>query len=145
MEYFEKVYKGLVKSPLLKSPDKIIVHTIPDVSGSGKCKPYVEIVNGVDFDTIWDNKNNINLKAYQIYEMPPPELRSKGQQTPVQKMTIEISQKLKVSSDLYFRIKHKGSFKNKLICRFALNPAFVENNLAVLTRTDVDPDSVGKD
>jgi hypothetical protein len=72
------VYKGLVKTPLLKSPDKIIVHTIPDVSGSGKCKPYVEIINGVDFDTIWDNKHNINLKAYQIYEVPPPELRSKS-------------------------------------------------------------------
>jgi len=41
-------------------------------------------------------------------------------------MTIDINQKLKLSSDLYFRIKHKGSFKNKLICRFAINPAFIE-------------------
>ena len=115
-------------SPVLKSPDKIMVYTIPDVSGSGKCKPYLEIVNGVDFDTIWENKDNMNLKAYQIYDFQgtPPELRRQLSQSVVQKMTIEINVKVMVSSDLYFRIKHKGSFKNKLICRFALNPAFVE-------------------
>jgi hypothetical protein len=62
---------------MLKSPEKIIVHTIPDVSGSGKCKPYVEILNGVDFDTIWDNKNILKMKSYPIYQPPPPELRVK--------------------------------------------------------------------
>jgi phosphatidylinositol-3,4,5-trisphosphate 3-phosphatase/dual-specificity protein phosphatase PTEN len=47
--YFEQVYKRLIKSPVLKSPDKIVITTIPDVAGNGKCKPYVEIVNGTDF------------------------------------------------------------------------------------------------
>jgi hypothetical protein len=52
----------------LKSPEKIVVYTIPDVSGSGKCKPYVEIVNGNDFTTIWQNKDSMNLKTYRIYD-----------------------------------------------------------------------------
>lgn len=58
----------MIKSPLLKSPEKIVVYTIPDVSGSGKCKPYVEIINGNDFTKIWDNKDSMNLKSYHIYD-----------------------------------------------------------------------------
>ncbi|TNV81715.1 hypothetical protein FGO68_gene11783 [Halteria grandinella] len=61
-------------------------------------------------------------------------------------MTIEVSNDIAMSSDLYFRIKHKGSFKNKLICRFALNPAFLDgSNVLKLWRDDVDPDSIAKD
>ena len=44
------------------------MHTIPDVSGSGKCKPYVEIINGTDFTTIWTNKESMNLKTYRMYD-----------------------------------------------------------------------------
>jgi len=51
--YFEQVYKGDIKSPSLKSPQKIVIHTIPDVAGNGKCKPYVEIVNGTDFQMVF--------------------------------------------------------------------------------------------
>lgn len=47
--YFEKVYKRLIKSPILKSPEKIIIHTIPELNSSGKCRPYVEILNGTNF------------------------------------------------------------------------------------------------
>ncbi|TNV81716.1 hypothetical protein FGO68_gene11784 [Halteria grandinella] len=54
VEYFEQVYIGIIKSPSLKSPQKIIIQTIPDVSGSGRCKPYVEIVNGVNFEVLWN-------------------------------------------------------------------------------------------
>ena len=68
MEYFESVYKRIVKSPMLKSPEKIVVYTIPDVSGSGKCKPYAEIVNGNDFTLIWTNKDSMHLKSYQIFD-----------------------------------------------------------------------------
>jgi hypothetical protein len=36
----------------LKCPEKIIIHTIPDVAGTGKCKPYLEIVSGMDFSMV---------------------------------------------------------------------------------------------
>lgn len=42
-------------------------------------------------------------------------------------MKIEISLKLELSCDIYFKIMHKGGMKNKMICRLALNPAFIEN------------------
>ena len=108
----------MVNSPVLKQPQKIVIHTIPDVSGSGRCKPYVEIINGVTFEVLWANKTSMYLKSYQIYEGAEHQKR--------QKMTIEINSGEKFSSDLYFRIKHKGSFKNKLICRLAINPAFID-------------------
>jgi len=43
----------------------------------------------------------------------------------IQKMTIDINVKMRLSSDIYFRIKNRGNFKNKLICRFALNTSFI--------------------
>ena len=125
VEYFEQVFRRVVRSPALKCPDKIVVYTIPDVSGSGKCKPYLEIVNGNDYSLIWDNKESMHLKSYQIFDAARP-LAPAGQKSIVQRMTLEINQKIKLSSDVCFRVKHRGSFKNKLICRFALNPAFIE-------------------
>ena len=40
---------------------------------------------------------------------------------------------------------HKGSLKNKLICRFALNTSFIQNNIYEFTKYTVDPDSIVKD
>jgi hypothetical protein len=50
--YFEQVYKRLIKSPVLKSPEKIVIYTIPIVSKRGNCRPFVEIVNGTDFSLV---------------------------------------------------------------------------------------------
>lgn len=152
VEYFEKIYKGIIRSPSLKSLSKIIIHTIPDVSGSGRCKPYVEVVNGVTFEVIFHNKDSLNLISHQIYDYSYEQgplgasaaLRIPPKQE--QKMPIQITNDYLLSSDLYFRIKHKGSFKNKLICRFACNPAFLDaSNILRLSRDEVDPDSIQKD
>ena len=40
---------------------------------------------------------------------------------------------------------HKGSLKNKMVCRFALNTSFVRDNYYEFTRQFVDPDSLVKD
>jgi hypothetical protein len=50
--YFEQVYKRLIKSPVLKTPEKIVIYTIPIMNADGYCKPYVEIVNGINFSTV---------------------------------------------------------------------------------------------
>jgi hypothetical protein len=68
VEYFEKVYKRQVCSPTLKSPEKIVVHNILDVSGSGKCKPYLEIINDLDSTIIWSKKESMNLMTHEIYD-----------------------------------------------------------------------------
>ena len=69
-----------------------MVNTIPDVSGSGKCKPYVEIINGTDFTTIWSNKESMNLKTFRIYDAEEGII----QQGKVikQNMNLEITQRL---------------------------------------------------
>ena len=46
--------------------------------------------------------------------------------------------------DLYFRILHKGSVKDKLICRFALNTSFTRDNKCSFTKFEVDPDSISR-
>lgn len=48
--YFEQVYKRSIKSPILKSPEKIIVYTIPEIGN--KVKPYIEVVSGKDFTVV---------------------------------------------------------------------------------------------
>jgi hypothetical protein len=40
---------------------------------------------------------------------------------------------------------HKGSIKNKLICRFALNTSFIQDNYYEFANNTVDPDSTVKD
>ena len=40
---------------------------------------------------------------------------------------------------------HKGSIKSKLICRFALNTSFIQDNKYEFTKDTVDPDSIIKD
>ena len=70
MNYFEHVYFVKIKSPILKSPEKIIIHTIPDMAGSGKCKPYVTILDMRDFSKIWSNKSiGADLKTYNKEEI----------------------------------------------------------------------------
>jgi hypothetical protein len=48
--YFEQVYKRFIKAPILKSPEKIIVYTIPEIGN--KVKPYIEVVSGKDFTVV---------------------------------------------------------------------------------------------
>ena len=47
--------------------------------------------------------------------------------------------------DIYFRLMHKGGMNGKLICRFALNTCFIQNNVYEFTKSTVDPDSTVKD
>ena len=118
VHYFEQVYKRIIKTPLIKQPTKIVVHTIPDLAGNGKLTPYVEIVNGTNFQLLWTNRDSLNLKKYVILQnntisnMVDSPLDPKRQ-----KMEIALNPKddpnanttLELSCDLYFRIKHSGS------------------------------------
>ena len=53
-------------------------------------------------------------------------------------------QNFNFSCDLYFRIKHSGGRKDRLLCRFALNPAFVIEPVITLTKQELDPDKIMK-
>ena len=71
-------------------------------------------------------------------------------------MVVIIENSLQLSSDLYFRIKHRGNLKNKLICRCAINPAFVCDkyllflfsltfcSVVYFNKKSVDPDSIAR-
>jgi hypothetical protein len=40
----------MIKSPILKSPEKIVIYTIPEIGN--KVKPYLEVVSGKDFSVV---------------------------------------------------------------------------------------------
>lgn len=48
------------------------------------------------------------------------------------------------SGDIYFRIKAKGQYGDKFICRFAANTSFIKNNQSVFTKQTVDPCKIAK-
>lgn len=52
VHYFEQVYKRKIKAPVIKIPQKVVVHTIPDLAEKGKFSPYIEIVNGTNFKLV---------------------------------------------------------------------------------------------
>lgn len=73
----------------------------------------------------------MNLKTYHFNENE--EFNQKNFIN--QKMKLEITQKLELSCDIYFKVMHKGGMKNKMICRFAINPAFIEEKYSKLIIT----------
>lgn len=42
-----------------------MIHTIPEINSSGKCKPFVEIVNGTDFSLVMLNLYFLTLNNYR--------------------------------------------------------------------------------
>jgi phosphatidylinositol-3,4,5-trisphosphate 3-phosphatase/dual-specificity protein phosphatase PTEN len=67
VHYFEQVYKRVIKSPVIKVPEKVVVHTIPDLAGNGKFSPYVEVVNGTNFEMVRkDQFHSIDLDKQRI-------------------------------------------------------------------------------
>jgi len=131
IHYFEKVYKRLVQGPVLKILDKIVVTTVPKISSKG-CTPFVEVLNGKDFETIWTNRNSSNLRHYRVSEQEDvlasvSSQVSKQSAPRHQKIVLEIDSDPILVGDIYFRLIHRGNLGNKLICRFALNTSFIQN------------------
>jgi hypothetical protein len=118
------------------------------MSGEG-CTPYIEVLSGKDFNMIWTNKNSQNLKPYRNTPQQSSQSGSgaagKSGGATSQKIIINIDNDPKLCGDIYFRLLHKGSLKDKLICRFALNTSFIMDNIYEFTKQTVDPDSIQKD
>jgi len=112
----------MVCTPCLLVPEQVIIQEPPELRGGGNFRPSVEILNATNFKQVWESES-----AGQSYWVQPKRAvttREVGQQTSTRYVVpIKSATKtLELSSDLYFRIRHK----QKLICRFALNPAFVK-------------------
>ena len=60
MHYFETFYKGIIKSPSLRTLDKIVIAGIPSMQSYGKagCTLFFEVyqVKGLVNELIYDNK-----------------------------------------------------------------------------------------
>lgn len=95
----------------------MVITTIPKIA-SGGCRPYVEIFDGKNYEIIFSNKNCNKLKKFKAWDEGDDKL---------QNIKITLESNPLVCGDIYIRIMHKGSilFKDSLICRFAINTAFL--------------------
>lgn len=130
---------------------KIVVKTLPRNTGSKEIKPCIEIMDGKDFTMIYtDNPNYKGIDKQQRKSVQPEKFSMVSYKIgQANEMVIEVrndkkpQQGVQVSGDLYFRLIN--SKNGKLICRFAMNTAFVnENNVYVFDKAGVDPDSILK-
>lgn len=144
IHYFEGIFKKMIQSPCIKILEKIVITTVPRLSNEG-CTPYVEVLSGKDFDLIWSNKHSQNLQNHRNTDKLGDGTKSSSQKKQNQKITINVDNDPLLCGDIYFRLMHKGSLKNKLICRFAMNTSFIQNNVYEFTKQTVDPDSIIKD
>jgi hypothetical protein len=122
--------------------------TLPSSTGK-EIKPCIEIMDGKEFNMIWTNnpnykgpnKKNVMSNKFTIFSYKVGVDNS---------MIIEIEDVKKkdlgvrVCGDLYFRLYNTKN--NNLICRFAMNTAFVnsESNVYTFDKKGVDPDSIIK-
>jgi len=106
----------------LKRVKKIQICSLPDIKNGSSYKPFLEILNAKNFLTLWTNKEEVTLENYkpgadcefEVYDIKP-------------RRSVEGMQNL-FSGDIYFRIKAKGQYGDKLICRFAVNTSFIKKN-----------------
>lgn len=148
IQYFERVFRRKVQSPSLKRIHKIEIITIPSSTGNS-VKPCIEIADGKNFKMIWTNNPNYKeADKKQVQQINSNIQTYKVGQDDV--MVIEIEdlkrpdQGVLVCGDLYFKLINA---KNKdLICRFAMNTAFIpsDTNVYSFDKRSVDPDSIIK-
>lgn len=126
IQYFEMAFKREVQSPSRKRLKLIKLKTIPKNTGN-MVEACVEIYDGKDYTPIWTDNPNFKFEKYGMkrpHHFPP--------QTPVDARTdtetsILVSgpndRGLELSGDVFFRIVNVKN--GQLICRFALNTAFM--------------------
>lgn len=133
IKYFEKIYKGLVKSPIKRKIKSLSFKGVPFLSGYS-AKMYFEIIDVGTKKTIYSSKG-ANMVKYeyfgehidrvQLYDLLPAD---------------DIDMIL--VGDLLFKIKN--GYNNSTLCRFSVNMSFLKN-IFELTKDNLDPNQFKKD
>lgn len=131
---------------------KVVIKTTPNLGAM--IEPYLEILDGTNFDVIWTNNPKFkdqNKYRKPIYIKGPMEItKSKPGESD---MSIDIYSdqgEVELSGDLFCRIYNNKS--KKLICRFAFNTSFMDMQgqytdkmrMYKLGKKAIDPDSIQK-
>ena len=102
--------------------------TTPNLGGT--IEPYLEILDGTNFDVIWTNNpkykegKNKERQAVFFKGFPLEVVKSVPGDSNMSIEIYENDRKVEFSGDLFFRIYN--SKNKKLICRFAINTSFMD-------------------
>lgn len=127
-----------MQNPGIKRLKGIRIKTVPSNTGT-TVVPCVEIRDGRDYKLIWTNN-----PKYQMTGMFASVAYTANKNSQMWIPTSDEKHKRGVDlcGDLFFKLINTEN--GKLICRFAINTAFVKNNYYTLTKSTVDPDSIKK-
>ena len=133
VHYFNEIFNGVVKSPLLMHLEKIELKTAPHVNGNG-CKPIFEIKKGDQL--VYTNKKGTRDRqgviidewsAKQIHELDT------------------IQSRIVLQGDIQCFLSNWGMLKIQKICRFTFNTTFVSDDLELrFNKRQLDPDNFRK-
>jgi len=133
VHYFNEIFKGTVKSPLLVYLDKIELKTAPHLNGNG-CKPIFEMKKGEQL--IYTNKKGTrDRQAAMIDHWPAQQVHELD----------TIQSRIVLQGDIQCFLSNWGMLKVQKICRFTFNATFVPEDLELrFNKRQLDPDSFRK-
>ena len=125
---------GQIVAPCAKKLKAIVFSTVPSISSDG-CRPYVEISNNVDDIILHSTRDGDPLPRYYSSHSDSS-------------MLIEFNESEEpiLTGDVQFVFKNRGVISDSVICRVALNTAFISaSNTLTLNKLTVSPDKIKKD
>lgn len=104
---------GLIVAPSAKKLKAIVMSPVPSMMNEG-CRPYVDITNNIDNKVIYSSlKFDPQAKYYCTMTDSAINIEFPEGEEPV------------LTGDVHFLFKSKGVILDSLICRVALNTAFI--------------------
>jgi hypothetical protein len=109
---------------------------VPSAASDG-CRPFIEITNNVDDRVLYSTREKDPLT-----DLPPKFYNLLSEKS----MAIEFPEGKEplLTGDAHLLLKHRGIITDSLICRVAINVAFVPKTLT-LSRATISPDKSKKD
>ena len=157
VHYFSEIFKRKVKSPLVVSLSEAKLITAPHFAGKS-CKPIVEILKSgkvvycnkahsrnqqSTFHDDWSQQREFLMKfENNCTGLPGIDGESNEDKEEIER--IEEAENILIYGDIQCNLTNWGKFKNKKICRFTFNTAFIEGNEVKILKTEVDPDKFAK-
>lgn len=135
VKYFEAIYKKKVQWPVLKKLKSLYFVGVPWLNGK-TAKLYFEILDAKSMDVLYTTKNQV-LPRYDYID-PDHDRTHKYVLLPEEDID------LRISGDLLFRFRSGSSLSQSILCRFAINVAFL-GDYTEFGVEKLDPNSFKKD
>ncbi|CAG9333132.1 unnamed protein product [Blepharisma stoltei] len=129
IHYFDKIFKGEIKSPLVTRLTRVQMKTAPHFNGNSS-RPYIEIYQKHGLIYINKEENRVNQVA----------LQDSWENIEIHDLAV-INNGLCLQGDVLCKLMHWSLWGSYKICRLSFNTAFIPNDEALIfKKIDLDPD-----